>query len=59
MAGRFSIRRFAAPEPPAIEQPAPAAPGGAAWTALPEVPAAGTAGAAAGRRQSAAQRQVA
>ena len=39
MAGRFSVRRFAPPEPPAIEQPAPAASGGAALAALPEVPA--------------------
>src|ERR1700690_916005 len=37
MAGRFSFRRAAAPEAPAIEQPA--ASGGAALTALPEVPA--------------------
>src|SRR5664280_3062737 len=36
MAGRFPLRRFAAPEPPAVEESAPSAAGG---VALPEVPA--------------------
>ena len=39
MVGRFTLRRAAAPESPAIEAPAPAAAGGANWAALPEVPA--------------------
>src|SRR5450759_853624 len=39
MAGRFTARRVAAPDPPAIDEPAPPAPDGVAWTALPEVPA--------------------
>jgi pilus assembly protein CpaF len=39
MAGRFTARRIAAPDPPAIDEPAPPAPDGVAWTALPEVPA--------------------
>src|SRR5664280_2162771 len=36
MAGRFTLRRVAAPEPPAVEESAPSAAGG---VALPEVPA--------------------
>src|ERR1022692_2444138 len=39
MAGRFTVRRVAAPEPPVIEEPAPPALAGAAWAAPPEVPA--------------------
>src|SRR6202142_1597858 len=39
MAGRFTVRRVAAPEPPAIEEPVPPALGGAAKTVLPELPA--------------------
>src|SRR6202162_3284301 len=39
MAGRFTARRVAAPEPPAIEEPAPSALAGVPWTVLPEVPA--------------------
>src|SRR5450830_897541 len=39
MAGHFTARRVTAADPPAIEEPAPSALGGAAWTAPPEVPA--------------------
>src|ERR1039458_10648604 len=39
MAGRFTARRVAAPEPPVIEEPAPLALAGAAWAAPPQVPA--------------------
>src|SRR6202142_220037 len=39
MAGRFTVRRVAAPEPPAIEESVPSALGGAARTAPLEVPA--------------------
>jgi len=39
MAGRFTARRVAAPDLPAVEESAPSALGGAAWTAPPEVTA--------------------
>src|SRR5471032_2921315 len=39
MASRFTVRRVAAPEPPAIEEPVPSALGSAARTAPLEVPA--------------------
>src|SRR5450759_4591548 len=39
MAGRFTARRVPAADPPAIEEPAPSALGGAAWTVPPEIPA--------------------
>src|SRR5664279_1388520 len=39
MAGRFTVRRVAAAEPPAIEESAPPALGGAARTVPPELPA--------------------
>src|ERR1035437_10659099 len=39
MAGRFTARRVAAPDLPAVEELAPSALGGAAWTAPPEIPA--------------------
>src|SRR5476649_876322 len=39
MAGRFTARRVTAADPPAIEESAPSALGGAAWTAPPEVTA--------------------
>src|SRR5471030_703345 len=39
MAGRFTVRRVAAADPPAIEEPVPSALGGAARTVPPEVPA--------------------
>jgi pilus assembly protein CpaF len=38
MAGRFSLRRAAAPEPPAIEVPSVSAIAGMAWAAQPEPP---------------------
>src|SRR5664280_3494622 len=39
MAGRFTVRRVAAADPPALEEPAPSALGGAARMAPPELPA--------------------
>ncbi len=39
MASRFSLRRAAAPEPPAIEVPSASAIAGMAWAAQPEPPA--------------------
>ena len=39
MAGRFTARRVAAPDLPVVEESAPSALGGAAWTAPPEVTA--------------------
>src|SRR5450631_2767997 len=39
MAGRFTVRRVAAADPPAIEEPVPSALGGAARTVPPELPA--------------------
>ncbi len=38
MAGRFTARRAAVPEPSVSEQPSPDAPGAPAWTPLPEMP---------------------
>ena len=38
MAGRFTFRRAAAPEPPVNEPVTPVASGNATWTALPETP---------------------
>src|SRR6185437_10879792 len=38
MAGRFTARRVAVPEPPVSGQPLPDAPSPPAWTPLPEIP---------------------
>src|SRR5882672_5912401 len=38
MSGRFTARRVAAPELPAIDAPSSSAIGGVSWTVLPEVP---------------------